>query len=186
MPWLILRLLGIGKWLREALSALVRLAGRFPREAAIIALLLACAWLWHGNTKRDRAIARWEQAAKAWQQASDANRALAVAQVKAVEAKSAQLAKDNQDHEQDLRAQLGARSAAYADRMRADAYCRSTAPAPAEDHPAPVDHGPGADAVILGRTDFDILTENTVRLKAANEWAKSLVKEGMAVPEVGF
>ena len=82
--------------------------------------------------------------------ASDANRALAVAQVKAVEAKSAQLAKDNQDHEQDLRAQFGARSVAYADRMRADAYCRSTA-CPRRRSPAPVDHGPGADAVILGR-----------------------------------
>lgn len=177
---ILLRLLSIAHWLREALSALVRLAGRFPREAAIIALLLACAWLWHGNTKRDRAIARWEQAAKAWQQASDANRALAVAQVKAVEAKSAQLAKDNQDHEQDLRAQLGARSAAYADRMRADAYCRSTAPAPAEDHPAPVDHGPGADAVVLERADYDILVANTVRLQAVREWGLELVKAGVA------
>ena len=86
MPLLLLKLLGIGRWLREAATGLFRLARTYPLQAAIIALLCLSGWLWHGNTKRDRAIARWEQAAKASQQASDANRALAVAQVKAVEA----------------------------------------------------------------------------------------------------
>lgn len=175
-----LRLLGVWRTFKALAGLLWAYARQYPWQTALIISLCLSGWLWHGNTKRDRAIARWEQAAKAWQQASDANRALAVAQVKAVEAKSAQLAKDNQDHEQDLRAQLGARSAAYADRMRADAYCRSTAPAPAEDHPAPVDHGPGADAVVLERADYDILVANTVRLQAVREWGLELVKAGVA------
>ena len=116
--------------------------------------------------------------------ASDANLAAAIAQVKAVEAKSAALAKDNQIHEQDIRRDYGARSIVYADRMRADKVCGRTAPAPAQDNPAPVDNSPGQDAIVVSRDDFDILTENTIRLKAAHDWGFALVKEGLAEPVV--
>ena len=180
----VLSLLGIGKWLREAATALLRLAGRYPWQAALIASLCLSGWLWHGNTKRDRVIAGWQAASKAWEAASDANAAKAIAQVKAVEAKSAALAKDNQIHEQDIRRDYGARSIVYADRMRADKVCGRTAPAPAQDNPAPVDNSPGQDAIVVSRDDFDILTENTIRLKAAHDWGLALVKEGLAEPVV--
>jgi len=132
--------------------------------------------------------ARWEQAfvdqKAAYEKASKEAAALALAQVKAVEAKSAQLAKDNTNEERALRAELGARAAANAGRMRFDRVCRRD-PAPASpDNPAPVDPGPGPDAVILERRDYDTLIDNTIRLKAAHDWGQDMLKDGLAkVPQ---
>jgi hypothetical protein len=50
----------------------------------------------------------------------------------------------------------------------------SGTPAPADDHGSQGSDRPGADAVVLDRDDFDIMVENSVRLKAAVEWAKTL------------
>ena len=56
-----LRLLGIGKWLREAATALLGIIGRYPWQSACIALLALSGVLWHGKTKaigqRDAEIA---------------------------------------------------------------------------------------------------------------------------------
>ena len=188
MTWLAIKLFlgGALKRLWEAITALFGLVRIYPREAIIVALLVAFAWAWHGNTKRDRVIADWQTAAKAWQSASDANKAAAIAQVKATEAKYKQAAKENSLVEKALRADLGARNVAYADRMRADKVCRVNTPAAPSPDPAPVDNSPGPDAVVVSRADFDILAENTIRLKAANEWGQSLVKDGLAIPAVGF
>ncbi len=49
MPFLIglgLKLLGVGRWLKEALGALLRWAGRNPWQALIIALCAFSGWLW--------------------------------------------------------------------------------------------------------------------------------------------
>lgn len=73
-------------------------------------------------------------------------------------------------------ASANARADAYARRMRVNPPGSSGRPAPSAD-----DNGAGrveeADQgtfVAVGRADFDILTENTERLKAAREWACSL------------
>ena len=61
MPFLLLKLLGIGKWLRQGAGALLGMVRRYPWPALVIALLLALAWTWHGKTsalgQRDAAIA---------------------------------------------------------------------------------------------------------------------------------
>ena len=61
MLWLGLKLLGIGRWLKEAAGALFGLIRRYPWPTLVIALLLALAWTWHGKTsalgQRDAAIA---------------------------------------------------------------------------------------------------------------------------------
>ena len=50
-----LKLLGIGKWLADAARAIIRWMLLHPWQAAFVALLLACGWLWHG---KGNAIAR--------------------------------------------------------------------------------------------------------------------------------
>lgn len=77
-------------------------------------------------------------------------------------------------------------SDAYAERMRAQvagsAPRGATAPADGRGPTSP--DGPGADAelVAVTRDDFDILVENSVRLEAAHNWAKTL-NEPMPEPE---
>jgi len=190
MPFFLLKLLGIGKWLKEAFSALWGATCKYPLQVALIACLCACGWLWRGwsreeaahladNAKHKAELARIEQA-------SDANLAAQIAQVKAVEAKSAAIAKDNANAETQIRTVYVDRGRANAERMRFDKVCSSAASSPAQDNPAPVDHGPGPEAIVLERRDYDILIENTARLEAVHQWGDAMVKEGLALPEPAF
>lgn len=58
-------LLGIGKWIRQAISGLIRLVVRYPWQAALIVSLAACAALWRANDRhkdeRDKALAEIEE-----------------------------------------------------------------------------------------------------------------------------
>ena len=194
MTWLAIKLFlgGALKRLTEALSALWGFALRHPREAAIVALLALSGWqTWRLSTvKQSLTTARAELVSQRYkfEQAIAANLAAQVAQKRELEAKLAAQAKENAYVEKALRAELGARAADYANRMRLDKVCRSAAPSPGKDSPAPVDNGPGSDAVVLERRDYDILIDNTVRLEAVHQWGKSLVKDGLAVewPEPAF
>jgi hypothetical protein len=197
MPWLAIKLFlsGMMKRLLGLMAKLWELTCKYPLQVALVAALVLSGWLWRGNVSRDRTIASMKAQHKnelaERDAASEANRALAYAQVAALQAKYNAQAKENAYVEKALRADLGARAATNADRMRFDKVCRRE-PAPArEDSPAPVDHGPGPDAVILERRDYDTLIDNTVRLKAANAWGDALIAEGLAVkaselPEPSF
>lgn len=154
--------------------------------APLLAMALALA---HCSDKRhtrqrDKARAQVVQ----MEQASAANAAAQRAQIDAMRAKLDTAAKDNAHVETQIRTVYRDRAGTYADRMRFDALCRSQAPAPAQDQPAPVDHGPGPDAVVLARSDFETLVGNTARLEAVHQWGESLIADGTAVamPEVGF
>jgi len=178
---LALHLLGVLGWLKKLAVALVDLARRYPWQALALVLLCACAWQTRQVHQWKETSHRWQSTAKAMQDASEANKAAAIAQNRAWEAKSAEQAKENEHVETNLRRDLGALAAANADRMRADKVCRSyTAPA-SEGPSAQVDNGPGPDAIVLGRADYDTLIENTVRLEAAHQWGQSLVDAGQAV-----
>ena len=157
-------------------------ATKNPAAALCAVFLATTIWFWHSSVSKGRTIAAQKVQIAQIMHASDANRAAQIAQVKAVEAKSQQIAKDNANVETTLRAELGARSLAYADRMRADKVCVRPAGSPAQDNTAPVDNGPGPDAVVVGRADFDILTGNTARLEAAHQWGEKLISAGLAVP----
>ncbi|MDE2434753.1 MAG: hypothetical protein KGM49_00700 [Sphingomonadales bacterium] len=182
---ILLRLLPLWNWLRGAAGALRGLIGRYPLQAALIASLCLSGWLWHGWDREkahhlsDRAAA--EETMRQFRAASDANAAAAIAQVKAAEARSAQQAKDNTHVETEIRTVYRDRAGAYADRMRLDQVCRSDPAAATQDHPAPLDHGPGGEAVVLERADFDQLVANTARLEAAHEWGEGLIRDGAAV-----
>ena len=168
------------------LDAAIAFLRRYKAFALAIPLLFALA-LSHCSDKRhtrQRDEARAVNVALI--DAAKKNAAAAVAQVKAVEAKYTIAAKENDRAEQTLRRDLGALAAANADRMRADKVCRSYAAAPSQGPTAPVDHGPGPDAIILERRDYDTLIENTLRLEAVHQWGEGLVKDGLAVPAVVF
>lgn len=59
-------------------------------------------------------------------------------------------------------------------RSKAPGGASSGAPAPTNNHSPQGADGPGTDAVVLDRDDFDIMVENTARLKAAHDWATTL------------
>lgn len=179
-----LKLLGLGEWLKEAARQALQLTCKYPLQVALVASLAISCWLWNGRQEARANAAKWETAFSdqklAYERASKEAAALAIAQVKAVESKSAQIAKDNANEERALRAELGARAAANADRMRADKYCSRLAATAPQDNPAPVDPGPGADAVILSRPDYDLMVENTIRLKAVHAWGQDALRDGLA------
>ena len=177
---------GLLKRLIGAATALFGVIGRYPWQAACVALLAVSALLWRGkaNALDERDAARAETANLIAR--SEENLAAAKAQVKAYEAKYSKLAKDNADAEKIIRTVYVDRSDRNADRMRFDKVCGSNPAAAPKDQPAPFDNGPGPEAVVVGRTDYDILVENTIRLEAAHQWGQSLIKDGLALPEVGF
>lgn len=179
MPWLILRLIGIGKWLREAATGLFSAVRTYPREAAIVALLLALAWTWHGKSKaiEQRDVARAEVVSQRYK----FEQAQQEAEAKAIAAKLAQEAKDEQrrkDADNALKQDLAddrRRADVYAGRMRCQAP--RSAPSGANLSSAPeapqVVAGPGVTTELVGitRDDFDICTINSRRLQNAHDWA---------------
>ena len=182
----LLRLLGIGKWLHSAAGSLFSAVRAYPLQAALIAAVLACGWLWHGwSHEKAKHLAdndRFTAQIFAMDSASKANAAELIARNKAWEAKTDTLAKDNRNVEADLRARYGALNVAYADRMRTDKVCvRPTTPAGQSD-PAPIGDSAGPSAVMVSRADFDILTGNTARLEAVHDWGEQLIQAGLAVP----
>ena len=88
---LLLKLLGIGKWLKEALWRVLSLARRYPLQAALIVALCLAGWQWRGKREAlaDLAAEKAAHAASIAQckAASDANRAAQLAQKAAQEAK---------------------------------------------------------------------------------------------------
>ena len=113
--------------------------------------------------------------------ASDEAWLIAQKQVKDTEAYYAAKAKETEDVEATIRTVYVDRSNANAGRMRADKVCSAlAAPTPGGD-PAPRDNGPGPDAVVVARPDYDILVGNTARLEAIHQWGDALIKDGRAV-----
>lgn len=173
-----------------ALDAAVALFKRFRTLIALAPFIALCAFLWvklYGFLWWDGAIEQRDKARAQVVQmeaASKEARAKQIALNQAVQAKYETLA-EKADHAHAIElADARSRAAAYASRNGVRSYCQSSAgqASSAPEGPvAPRDNGPGADAVILNRDDFDQLVENTLRLKAAHEWGESLVKDGVAV-----
>lgn len=189
-----LQLLGAGK-------SLVGKAFAWGTKSAthilIVALVAATVWGWLGH----RSAAKWHRVADSTEIARKADRreyraaqvqaeAAQIAANLATEAATARKArKADYDYQAALNDARGL-AGAYASRMRVTAACRPArvAGAPAEDGPAPGGDGPGdgTDMVAVTREDFTTLTDNTIRLQAVHDWGQSLVKDGLAMPEVGF
>lgn len=157
------------------------LAKRFTPLALICGLLIYV-MIERGNARHFKKLWQAEQSVHAadilkWKAASEEATRRATAEKQAEDARTAQI-KDKAD------ANLtDARDDA---RRAADAYARlHAATANNQGRPggtdlsvitsaAPLDHGLGADAVMVSRADFDLLNDNTVRLKNAHDWGMAL------------
>ena len=189
MIGLALRLLGLTKWLKEAAGRVFTIARAYPWQAAVLALLVALAWQWHGKGVEHRKYLA-ERAARAvdrqaYEQASAANLAAQIAQNKAWEAKITTAAKEA-DHEYakglaDGRTRAAAYAVSHGVRWQS-ADRSSAAPAPGEGPVAPDRNGPGEGAVMVSRADFDTLTDNTLRLQAVHVWGWDLIAKKLAEP----
>lgn len=185
MPFLLLKLLGIGgAWLKQAATALLGVIGRYPWQSACIALLALSAMLWRGNIKAnaraDRAEAATTQCITAGRQAQ-ANQ---IALNKAAEAKSAAIAKDqDNEHEKQL-ALANDRTDSFirANRVRPHGGSgASKAGAGAEGTVAESGDGQGlpSELVAVPAADVRLCTENTLRLEAVRDWGVALREAGL-------
>lgn len=163
----------------------------------ILALTLACAGLWIWGRAGHAASDRWEAKALAerdnhritkdnFAAAQAAAAAAARAARLAVEQTSRQLA-ERADHEDLVAARAAA--ARFADARRLQERSRSApagaaggAGAAGEADSAASGDGPGADAVVLGRGEFDTLVGNTLRLERVRRWGEQLITANLAVP----
>lgn len=189
-----LKLLGIGKWLKEAAGSVFSAAMRYPWQAALIVALVACGWqTWRLSVvKQSLTTARAELVTltdefKAAQAAAD------LAQRQAAAANEALQDERNRITAYVARnAETARRDAVdrYADRMRLPADCRGPAIAPGvPENPGKPDDQTGApELVAITRADLDALTHDAVQGAVRYEWLKSLVDGGQAVvvPDVEF
>jgi hypothetical protein len=156
---------------------------RYRALLVILPLCLALAWQTYQVSRWKGREAKAQATIAQMQLASEQARAAQIALNQATEAKYRTLAEiADHAHEKEL-ADARSRAAAYAGRNGLRSYCQGSAGqagSPAEGPVAPGDNGPGADAVVLNRNDFDQLVENTLRLKAAHDWGLAMVREGLA------
>lgn len=184
-------------WLKGAAGALFGIIRRYPCQMALLALCGLSLWLWQGKASalrdRDSAIVALADQAKAYKAAQAEAAAKAIAAREADERRTTDLA-ERTDHAKDrLLADARARAADFARRNRllqaaGGASCRPAAPGQDDAPQDPDRPGDAAEMVIVPRNDFDTLTENSIRLEAAHDWAKALVKNGYAteIPDPTF
>jgi hypothetical protein len=159
---------------------LLRIALAYPLQAALIALLCLSAWLYWSKQNVRETVAQREATIAQMEQASEIATAAQIALNKANTDKQTEIARLTDANETNRR-NIANRSRDYAIRMSADSYCRK-ASAAAEGDIAESRNGTSADAVMVSREDFDILTGNTARLADVKAWGDSLIGEGLAVP----
>lgn len=135
--------------------------------------------LWFIDGYADK-LADANKTIKQMEQASKDATAAQIALNKQVTDKQTQIAKDA-DNDQTTRRDIADRSNDYANRMRAENYCRKASATP-EDNSSQDRDPASADAVVLSRADFDTLTDNTARLVEVREWGQRLIQADLAVP----
>ncbi|MCJ2182478.1 hypothetical protein MTR62_07195 [Novosphingobium sp. 1949] len=181
-----------------ALLALARLAARkslsalcaYPWQAALALLAL---YTWHEHTR----AAKWRENA-ATEAASHARTRAAYTAAQeqaAAAARAARLEWENRSQElaqeiddaKDQTADWRARAARFADGGGLYPSARPSAQGATGDPttPAPADPATGGERsgpapVVLSRSDFDTLSENTARLLKVHAWGEKLVAAGMA------
>lgn len=147
---------------------------------------LALTWQWGKAGWRNAESCQIARAndRKAYELAAKEAEAKAVAAKLATEARyRAAAEKTNGDYQTAL---ARAQRASDAYRMRNQAARRApshaTPPADNRSPESPDRSGADAELVAVTRQDFDVLVENSVRLKAAHEWAKTLNVEPVPDP----
>lgn len=196
MPWLILRLLGIGKWLREAATAAFRWVTASTARMLIFALCMSLAanfWLYRGKAK---AIEQRD----AWHLAFDKQKATYIAAQQEAEAKqkaadqsniAGQLAAIRQQDAAHDQLEAARRDAVSefrdAGRVRFEAACRSASgPGAADlhrDSGPPVDGQTPGDLVAVKPEQIDAWSEIELQNAERGEFLRGLVSQGLAIPQ---
>ena len=184
MPILLLKLLGIGKWLKEALGAAWQATCKYPLQVALIASLCLAGWLWRGKRdaldERDAARAETAQVITAGQQAL-------AAQIKLhdeTKAAYAAAAKDaDNEYTKDLAAANGAADRyAAANRVRSKTCVgraiETSGPAENSD-PGVFESAPAEALVAITRADFDKCTALYPYANGAYKWGVVLREAGL-------
>jgi hypothetical protein len=169
-------------WLRvwSGVKRLLRIALEYPLQAALIALLCLSVWLYWSKQNVRETVAEREATIAQMEQASKIATAAQIALNKANTDKQTEIARLTDANETNRR-NIANRSRDYAIRMSAENYCRK-ASAAAKSDIAESRNGTSADAVMVSREDFDILTGNTARLADVKAWGDALIAEGLAAP----
>lgn len=172
MPLFILTALG---WAKAALTAILDLARRYPREMAIVALLCLAAWLWQGWNKAEAYSA-------ALISASDKASAAFRAQIKAQQESYNILAKETDREHKKALADAGDRTDRFiaARRVRPET-CGAASPPQAsqgEDPRAP--EAAPADAVLVEAGDVRACSAAAVYAQSSYEWGQKLLRDGLA------
>ena len=168
------------------ITALLGWAGRNPWQAAVVALLIGLAWTWHGKNKANARADRAEAATAQCINEGKKNRAAAIAQVKATEAKFEKAAKETDDaHSKELaQAMSAADRYAAANRVYVRPKASSVRPAasPSEGSDSAVLEVPAAATELVGITaaDLKICTANSVYAKSAFNFGQALISAGLA------
>lgn len=188
MPILLLKLLGIGKWLKEALWRVAGIAGRHPWQFALVLALCLSGWLWRGKQSAiaERDAARAETVALQ----TKFDRAQEQAEVKQNTADKSNLGgqlagnKKLDDNHANLENVRRNSVTAFAARLP-----KATGGPPCRASDAGVHSGPGQ--AIEGRADSD-LAINPEQLEAFSrtemqnsergQFLRGLVEQGLAVP----
>lgn len=170
-------------WLLYAKNAAVSIfksAVAYPWQAALIASLCLSLWLYSGKQHAQSIIAKRDDTIVQMEAASKIATAAQIELNKQVTDKQTKIARMI-DNDETNRRDIADRSRAYAGRMSAQSYCRK-ADKPSEIGDTKSGIRSSADAVVVTKSDFDILTGNTARLIDIKEWADRLIGEGLAVP----
>ena len=194
MPFLLLKLLGIGRWLREAATALFGAIRAHPWPALVIALLLALAWTYHGKTsalgQRDAAIAGRAADRKAHTAAqAEAERLQRETDHVAIDRQLAFNAQQEQNHvvyEQVRRSAVADYAASHAIRV-----CRQTAggapggtvaAAVSGDSGAAPDGQANGDFAAVPIKSLDAISETELQNRERGDFLRGLIAIGWAVP----
>lgn len=175
-----------------ALSALRSLPWRWIGVGSL-ALAAAFGWwradVWHDvATQRAETIKTQKAAYEAAQAAAHARAAIARIQTENSYAQAAHAADRVRQADGALRRAADLYARAHS--LRAEAVEGGAGPAVAAGEGGPSKGGdgpsPAAELLAISRNDFEILVENSIRLRRVQEWGDDLVQRKLAIPEVEF
>lgn len=155
----------------------------------LIALALTYSWGSAGWRTADAYKTAHRLQKEAYVSAQAAARDKALAQTIRTENRYAELARkaDHAENQLDTLRDAAARFAASRI-VRTEAAGRAPGgpAAPAQTDPSPDRDGPGADAVVLTRPEYDQFVRNSLRLERVRRWGEALTAEKLAIPEADF
>jgi hypothetical protein len=181
---IILSLLGIGKLIRNGVMRAVGWIFASVTHASIVLCGILAVMVVREGLNADKWHSEADHVKTALQAISAAQKSALAAQMavnKAASDRSAQIAKDNDNANQDAY-HRGAADYASSHRVRSCAIsgASGTTLAAAKGGIAQSDNRSGEGSVMVSQVDFDTLNENTERLLKVHDWGDKMIAAGLA------